>query len=152
MNTMTTMASFLQQADIPLGSHLVTPRRGYTHHGIYVGGGEVVHYMGLSRSLRRGPVAKVSLEQFASGHAISIEPEATASYTPIQIAARAQSRLGEDCYRVLSNNCEHFCSWCAHGVARSSQVDRLLGWPTRMARALLSALQAPAAAALPQAA
>jgi hypothetical protein len=151
MNTMTTMAaSSLQQDDIPLGAHLVTPRRGYMHHGIYVGGGEVVHYMGLSTTPRRGPVAKVTLARFASGHAVSIEREATASYTPLEIVARAQSRLGEDRYSVLSNNCEHLCSWCAHGVARSSQVDRLLAWPKRMARALLSALQSPAEAALAQ--
>ena len=31
-----------------LGTHLVASRRGYTHHGIYVGGGMVVHYAGLS--------------------------------------------------------------------------------------------------------
>ena len=151
MNTMTTMAaSSLQQDDIPLGAHLVTPRRGYTHHGIYVGAGEVVHYMGLSSALRRGPVAKVTLAQFASGHPVSIEPEAMVPYAPIEVAARAQSRLGEDRYSLLSNNCEHFCSWCAHGVARSSQVDRLLRWPKRIARALLSALQPPAESALAQ--
>ena len=40
----------------PMGAHLVTPRRRYCHHGIYVGDGKVVHYAGLSRSLRRGPV------------------------------------------------------------------------------------------------
>jgi hypothetical protein len=32
----------------PLGSHLVTPRRGYLHHGIYVGARKVVHYSGLA--------------------------------------------------------------------------------------------------------
>lgn len=26
-------------ADLPLGCQLVTPRKGYTHHGIYAGGG-----------------------------------------------------------------------------------------------------------------
>lgn len=30
----------------PLGSHVTTPRRGYLHHGISVGGGNVVHYPG----------------------------------------------------------------------------------------------------------
>src|ERR1700746_783770 len=30
-----------------LGSHIVTPRFGYLHHGIYVGGGKIVHYAGL---------------------------------------------------------------------------------------------------------
>ena len=51
MNTMTSMAAnALHQAQIPLGAHLVTPRCGYTHHGIHVGDGQVVHYMGLSSS------------------------------------------------------------------------------------------------------
>src|SRR5258705_11377860 len=38
----------------PLGSHLVTPRLGYMHHGIYAEDGKVVHYAGLAHSLRRG--------------------------------------------------------------------------------------------------
>lgn len=28
----------------PVGAHLVTPRRGYTHHGNYAGDGSVLHY------------------------------------------------------------------------------------------------------------
>ena len=141
MNKMTSMAaSSLQPADIPLGAHLVTPRRGYTHHGIYIGDGEVVHYMGLSTVLRRGPVAKVTFAQFASGHAVSVEPEAGAAYAPIDIVKRAQSRLGEDRYSVLNNNCEHLCAWCIHGVARSAQVDRLVGWSRRMVQSARSLL------------
>jgi hypothetical protein len=121
MNTTTSIAaSSLHQADIQLGAHLVTLRRGYTHHGIYVGDGQVVHYMGLSSALRRGPVAKVTLEQFASGRVVSIEPEPAAAYTPIEIVKRAQSRLGEDRYSLLHNNCEHLCAWCTHGVARAA--------------------------------
>jgi hypothetical protein len=42
--------------DLAIGTHLVTSRRGYTHHGIYVGRGMVVHYAGLSRFLRSGPI------------------------------------------------------------------------------------------------
>jgi len=51
----------------PLGAHIVTPRRGYTHHGVYVGGGNVVQYRGLARSLHRGSVEEVALKQFAQG-------------------------------------------------------------------------------------
>ena len=47
----------------PFGAHMVTPRRGYTHHGIYVGRNRVVQYGGLSHGLRRGPVE----EGFAVG-------------------------------------------------------------------------------------
>ncbi len=31
-----------------LGAHLTASRRGYTHHGMYVRDGRVVHYSGLS--------------------------------------------------------------------------------------------------------
>src|SRR5258707_11780449 len=55
----------------PMGAHIVTERRGYTHHGIYVGAGKVVHYAGLSRGLRRGPVEEISLSRFAAGHRVS---------------------------------------------------------------------------------
>ena len=37
---------------LPLGAHLVSPRWGYTHHGIYTGGGRVIHYAGLSEGWR----------------------------------------------------------------------------------------------------
>ncbi len=56
----------------PIGAHMVTPRRGYTHHGIYAGRGRVVQYGALSRGLRRGPVEQVPLSQFAQGRAIWI--------------------------------------------------------------------------------
>jgi hypothetical protein len=41
------------------------PRRWYTHHGIYVGGGRIVQYGGLSWGLRRGPVEEVPQSQFS---------------------------------------------------------------------------------------
>jgi hypothetical protein len=56
----------------PLGSHLVTPRRGYLHHGIYVGGRKVVHYSGLAHGLRGGPVEEVPLSHFASSQCVWI--------------------------------------------------------------------------------
>jgi hypothetical protein len=108
------------------GTHLVTLRRGYAHHGIYVGNGRVVHYGGLSRSLRRGPVEEVSLERFAAGRSVLIKPAASARFSAAEVVARARSRLGENRYRVTSNNCEHFCEWCVYGEPRSEQVDSLL--------------------------
>ncbi|MBM3395582.1 MAG: hydrolase, partial [Betaproteobacteria bacterium] len=45
---------------IPVGSHLITPRRGYIHHGVYVGEGRVIHYAGFKGFLRAGPVEEVS--------------------------------------------------------------------------------------------
>ena len=47
---------------------------------------------------------------------------------------------GENAYRILSNNCEHFCEWCLHGTSRSPQVEKWLGRPTRALLALMRRL------------
>jgi len=115
-----------------IGTHLVTPRRGYTHHGIYIGGNRVVHYAGWSRAaLTCRPVEEVSLEQFAGGHPVTARGDSLPRFAPAEVVARARSRLGEDRYRIASNNCEHFCHWCLSGESRSAQVERLLGWLAR---------------------
>jgi hypothetical protein len=112
--------------DFPLGTHLVTQRRGYLHHGIYVGGDRVVHYSGSSRTWRGGPVEEVSVEEFSAGRSVSIKPTPNARFRGAEIVRRARSRLGEDRYRLASNNCEHFCEWCIHDRPRSEQVERWL--------------------------
>jgi Lecithin retinol acyltransferase len=55
-----------------IGAHIVTRRHGYTHHGIYAGVGQVVHYAGLSRGLRGGPVEETLSSRFAAGHPVSV--------------------------------------------------------------------------------
>jgi Lecithin retinol acyltransferase len=109
----------------PVGAHIVTPRRGYTHHGIYVGDGCVVQYAGFKFGLQRGPIEEVVLSQFAQGHPIWIKLEESRLFERHEIVRRARSRVGEDCYRLLTNNCEHFCEWCIHGEHRSYQVEQL---------------------------
>ncbi len=111
---------------LALGTHLVTSRRGYTHHGIYVGRGMVVHYAGLSRFLHSGPVEEVTISRFSMGRAVRIGGNCELTYSPHEIVLRARSRLGENEYHVLRNNCEHFCNWCISGRSRSRQVERPL--------------------------
>jgi Lecithin retinol acyltransferase len=121
---LTTMDTLLTPGDEPpLGAHLITPRRGYFHHGIYVGGGRVVHYTASAFCLIRRPVEEVSLESFSRGEVMWVRPAAPGSYDPAEIIRRARSRLGEDRYRLLTNNCEHFCEWCSRGEHRSAQVE-----------------------------
>lgn len=127
----------------PLAAHLVTARRGYTHHGIYVGNGKVVHYAGLSRSWRSGPVEEVTLAEFACGRPIRVRPCNNPQFDPNEVVARARSRLGENCYQVLTNNCEHFCEWCLRGKNRSSQVDRIRSRPRRAVLAVASFVEQP---------
>lgn len=115
-------------AEPPLAAHLVTPRRGYLHHGLYVGNGRVIHYAGLAGGRQRRTVAEVSLAQFARRRGVYVRATA-AHFTADEVIRRARSRCGENHYRILSNNCEHFCEWCLHGESCSAQVDGLRNRP-----------------------
>jgi len=123
----------------PLGAHLATCRRGYTHHGIYVGRGRVVHYSGFSGVWQCGPVEEVSLPRFAAAHPVRIVDHDVSPYSSQEIVRRARSRIGENDYRLLTNNCEHFCNWCLCGVSRSAQVDRRWQLPIRLLAGLFQA-------------
>ena len=122
---------------LPVGAHLVAERDGYEHHGIYVGNGQVIHYAGFSRRQRCGPVERISIGCFACGFAVTIQCDASPCYDGEEVARRAGSRLGERNYRLLTNNCEHFCSWCLFGECRSAQVEACLKSPARATRMLI---------------
>ena len=125
-----------------LGAHLITQRRGYEHHGIYAGNGMVIHYAGFAKSAHRGPVEEVALEQFANGHAVAVRPHPFPKFSGAETVLRARSRLGENHYRLLTNNCEHFCAWCLLGESRSEQVHVCLTNPRAGVHAVLCLLSA----------
>jgi len=114
------------------GTHVVTDRALYAHHGIYVGKGRVVHYAGLCNGWQSGPVEEVSLEQFANGERVLAFAHSSRLFSNAGIVARARSRLGEDMYHILRNNCEHFCEWCVTGRKRSRQVHKWMSLPSRL--------------------
>jgi hypothetical protein len=128
----------------PPGTHLISPRRGFVHHGIYAGDGRVIHYAGFHRAFRRGPVEEIALEQFARGRGVMAQPTPAANFAGTEAVTRARTRLGEDRYRLWSNNCEHFVHWCLSGTSRSTQIER---WSRRV-RAALAAIRAARGPAL----
>lgn len=104
----TILEEFFLDDEVPLkGDHLYVLRAGYTHHGIYVGEGEVIHYLSSQ-------VQKSSLEVFADGATLRIKTahESPVFYDPVDVVKRAISRQGESSYNVIFNNCEQFCRWC----------------------------------------
>ena len=120
--------------------HLEVPRRHglFMHHGIDLGDGSVAHYLEGEQILRS------PLEEFCLGETprvISYE-EADPSG---QTLRRAMSRIGEQRYNLLFNNCEHFATWCKTGRHRSGQVDSLLerarNWSGLMPSALMRGLE-----------
>lgn len=115
-----------KQRESPIGAHLVSSRHGYTHHGNYAGQGMVLHYAGLSRTSDSGAVAEVTMAQFSGGRTIGTMDYTDSNHSSGEIVGRARSRIGENRYHVLKNNCEHFCNWCISGRSSSPQVERSL--------------------------
>ena len=119
--------------------HLQVPRRHglFNHHGIDLGDGTVAHYL-EGREILRSPVS-----EFSQGEVVSVLNQANASPAGVTLR-RAMSRLGEQNYNLLFNNCEHFATWCKTGRHRSEQVDSVIDrarhWSQQMPAALLGGL------------
>jgi hypothetical protein len=71
-------------------------------------------------------VEAATMAQFSAGRAIGTLEHSDSSYSPQEIVERARSRIGENSYHILRNNCEHFCNWCISGRSSSPQVERSL--------------------------
>jgi len=113
----------MSRARIKIGSHLVSQRPGYTHHGVYIGKSKVIHYSGLADGLNTGPVEEATLEEFSAGYRYTVKKHTDPRYTNQAVVKRAKSRLGEELYSLLNNNCEHYVNWCIDGDHKSTQVD-----------------------------
>ena len=123
--------------------HLQVPRRHglFMHHGIDLGDGTVAHYL-EGKEILRSP-----LDEFSRGEAFSVvaHPQADSVGRTLR---RALSRIGEQQYNLLFNNCEHFAVWCKTGRHRSAQVEQALGSGALGALAMGQLLPAAALAGL----
>jgi hypothetical protein len=130
---------------------LVIRRSGYTHHGIYLGGGVVAHKVAgapvlgvaLSRvdaSVRSGSggVVLTTLPGFCPEAASASDwsrvsvVEYVECFAPEDTCALARAAAARAApYRLLEANCEHFASWCKVGEAVSLQVLAFRGFVRR---------------------
>ncbi len=101
--------------------HLQVPRHHglFLHHGIDLGDGTIAHY------LEGREIIRSSLEVFCKGQPFSVIEHVNASSRRVTLI-RAMSRIGEQNYNLLFNNCEHFANWCKTGMHSSSQMEDLL--------------------------
>ena len=104
------------------GDHLIVGRGLYTHHGIDLGDGTVVHYSGLADGLRAGPVERVTVQDFCGGEVPRIRSHPKAKWSADVVAQRAEERVGESSYHLVWCNCESFCQWAHTGEEWSLQV------------------------------
>jgi len=120
--------------------HLEVPRQHglFNHHGIDLGDGTVAHYLEGREILRS------SRDDFSQGQPLSVIDHAKASTTGVTLR-RAMSRIGEQNYNLLFNNCEHFATWCKTGRHHSGQIDSALKrahrWSGLMPSALMRGLE-----------
>jgi hypothetical protein len=94
----------------------------YKHHGIDCGNGTVIHYRKPSEIIER-----TSLATFTRGNKIYVcqYPEGFCFIDDV-VVHRAESRLGENNYNLLFNNCEHFATWCKTGISDSKQIREFI--------------------------
>ena len=120
--------------------HLQVPRQHglFNHHGIDLGDGTVAHYL-EGREILRSPLA-----DFSRNQPVTVIAHTNASPDGVTLR-RAMSRIGEQNYNLLFNNCEHFAIWCKTGRHRSSQIDSALQrarhWSGLMPSALMRGLE-----------
>jgi hypothetical protein len=107
----------------------MTPWLGFTHHGIHAGAGRVIHYGALMYDIIRRPVEEVTLQTFAEGRPVYVIEHNEVCFDTTEVIRRARSRLGENRYRLFTNNCEHFVEWCLHDLPRSFQAETALAYP-----------------------
>ncbi len=117
----------LTEADLLPGDHICVRRRGrfYTHHGIYMGDGKVVHFAGSIREKIDQVVHETDLSRFLKDGIVrrrGYKQRLPASET-IRIA---REQLSDRSYSMIWNNCEHFATYCATGKKKSRQVRRAL--------------------------
>lgn len=118
-----------------LGDRLAVERRlagsavTYTHHGVDLGDGTVVHARpdDPDRIFGGGRVARTSLAEFAAGAAVRVVVDPPARFPAEEVARRALALVDRDGYCPVVENCEHFATWCATGARGSRQVDLLVG-------------------------
>ncbi len=113
------------QRHFPLGTHLIVKHFGYSHHGIYAGRGRVIHYSGFAHIFKKRPIEMTSIQRFARGKPIYTRNYNSPRYKAKAIVRRMRSRMHENHYHLIINNCEHLCTWAITGIESSIQVERM---------------------------
>ncbi|ESU32673.1 hypothetical protein G3A_10035 [Bacillus sp. 17376] len=105
------MKELRSESDLEYADHLSVTGGiripGYSHHAIYLGDNQVIHY-------QDGEVRVDSLESFRRGGELRVI-NSVRTHSKESVITRAYSRIGEANYNLIFNNCEHFVNWCRSG-------------------------------------
>lgn len=108
------------------GDHIKVRRRGglYTHHGIDLGDGTVIHFSGEPFRREDARICRVTMAEFLRGGRARVVRHPGPTRDPEETVRAAESMLAPQAYCVFQRNCEHFATWCKTGAWRSRQVRR----------------------------
>lgn len=96
----------------------------YSHHGIDIGDGTVVHFSGEPLRVHKACVVRDAMKDFLLGGACKVVEHPCDCHESEEVVARALEMVGTRGYALWTNNCEHFASYCKHGIKQSNQVRR----------------------------
>lgn len=119
--------------ELVAGDHIRVNRGFYFHHGVYIGGNQVVHYTALNddgmSDSSNVEVRQTSLDFFAKDSIVEkceLEgKEKRLKYKNKAIIKIALLSIGTKNYNVLHNNCEDFANKCCYKHPITSQVNSL---------------------------
>lgn len=120
----------------------------YSHHGIDMGDGTVVHFSGEPLQVHKACVVRDSMEDFLAGGVCKVVEHPSDCHDAEEVVARALALVGTRGYGLWTNNCEHFACYCKTGMKRSSQVRRVLQASSGLAASVTIAVGAIALASL----
>jgi hypothetical protein len=132
------------------GDVVGVPRMLYEHYGIYIGDNKVIEYT-LAENRLKIEIRKTHIKHFLGNSTTFFildcefekplksapiiyrdEMKRRKVFSPEETVKRAESRLGEVQYNLISNNCEHFAIWCKTGLSISYQVEEYLKYVNRI--------------------
>jgi hypothetical protein len=107
------------------GDILCVNRGAYRHYGIYAGNSTVIHYAAAKKDFGSDVcVHETTLKNFIkNSKCIAVPINGKNVFSPDETLNRARSRIGENKYNIIFNNCEHFVYWCKTGRNVSKQVS-----------------------------
>lgn len=104
------------------GDHVYVDRGSYSHHGIDMGDGRVIHFASTNGKKSAAVIRWASIDEFAGTGRVQVRAYGV-RFHPKETAMRAESMVGQSGYDFFANNCEHFATWCATGEHSSAQVE-----------------------------
>ncbi|XP_046560867.1 phospholipase A and acyltransferase 3-like [Haliotis rubra] len=134
---MATMATIQKHNDAVLsslepGDQVEFGRVLYSHWGVYIGDGFVIHLASLDgesfRKTEKAVVRRDKIQDVAKKCKMNKNNSKGRRYrlktfSKSEIVERAKSQLGRKGYNMLASNCEHFVSWCCYDIEISDQVN-----------------------------